>query len=451
MTLLSLPNELLLQISTEQSLPEINALLRTNRRLAILLRHALLEKLIHMGPSEYAKRALHHLGERGDTRTVAWLLDRRIIELAQVDVLVEILCMRSETVMLTLLDAGLDPEIRCSFDRTLLMHAAEQGCTRVVSRLLAHEEGIDVNARDFWHKTALQTATGCLQREEVVMMLLADPRVDINSPDESRSTAPLQIAMSRCLVDVVAAIARDPRIRVPPLDGEDTWLHWAALYGCKNIISLFLADQRVNVNARNQAGLTAYMTAVHNVQRWSVYLLLEDKRVDRSLGPEPPSSPIHLAAMHGWPEVMRTLLADETVDVNSKHNGETPLHAAIRFRQSEIVGMLVDDPRVDVNLCYVDEPPLNLAAGIIPACREIVLLLLSRDDVDLGILNRGVPEGWDPSLQKMILRDVVGHAQSKTRRLWGGPCDGARAMPTNVMEQIRACRMCIPRQSGDGW
>ena len=451
MTLLSLPNELLLQISTEQSLPEINALLRTNRRLTILLRPALLEKLIHIGPSEYAKRALHHLGERRDTGTVAWLLDRGIIELTQVDILADILRMRSEVVMLTLLDAGLNPEIRCSGDRTLLMQAAEHGCPGVISRLLAHEEGVDVNARNIWHKTALQTAIECSQRD-VVMMLLADPRVDINSFDESRSMAPLQIAMNHYLVDVVAAIAQDPRIRVPPLDGgEDTWLHWAALSGREDIVSLFLADERINVNARNQAGLTAYMTAVRTVQRWSIYLLLKDKRVDRSLGPEPVCIPIHLAATHGWPEVMRTLLADETVDVNCKHSGETPLHSAIRFRQSEIVRMLVDDPRVDVNLCYGDEPPLNLAAGNTPVCHEIVLLLLSRDDVDLGILNRGVPEGWDPSVLKMILRDVVGHAQSRTRRPGVGSCSGAPAMPTSVMEQIRACRMCIPRRSGDGW
>jgi len=451
MTLLSLPNELLLQISTEQSLPEINALLRTNRRLAILLRPALLEKLIHIGPSEYATRALCHLGERGDTRTVAWLLDRRILELTQTDVLLNILCVQSEAIMLTLLDAGLDPEVRCPLDRTLLMHAVEHGCTGVVSRLLAHEKGIDVNARDFFNRTALQTAIGCPQREEVVMMLLADPRVDINSPDEGRSMAPLKIAISRHLVDIVAVIARDPRIRIPPLDGEDTWLHWAALYGSKDIVSFFLADQRINVNARNQAGLTAYMVAVLNTQPRSIYLLLEDKRVDRSPGPEPALMPIHLAAMHGWPGVMRILLADETVDVNSKHSGETPLHTAIRFRQSEAVRMLVDDPRVDVNLCYGDEPPLNLAAGNMPVCREIVLLLLSRDDVDLGILNRGVPEGWDPGLQKMVLRDVVGHAQSKARRPGGGSYDGARAMPMGVMEQIRACRMCIPRRSGDGW
>jgi hypothetical protein len=142
------------------------------------------------------------------------------------------------------------------------------------------------------------------------------------------------------------------------------------------------------------------------------------------------------------------------VDVNSEHHNETPLFAAIRFRRSEIVRMLVDDPRVDVNLWCMDEMPLNLAARDMPACQEIVLLLLSRDDVDLGILNQGVPESWDPSLHKMILRDVVGHAPSRTGRPGSGSCDGAvapRTLPMSVMEQIRARGRCCLDESDDDW
>ncbi|CUS15867.1 unnamed protein product [Tuber aestivum] len=430
MTLLSLPNELLLQISTEQSLPEVGALLRANRRLATLLRPALLGNLIRIGSHEYAKRALYHFGERGDTRTVAWLLDRRVLEMAGTDVLVDMLSVRNEAAVLTLLDAGLDPGICCLFNRTLLMLAAEHGCVGVVEGLLARGEGVDVNALNGWHTTALCTAIQCSQRE-VVMMLLADPRVDINTPGRGTRLAPLQLAMSLCLTDVVAAITRDPRVEIPP-PGEDTWLHWAVQYGCKDVLSLLLADPRLDVNARNQAGATAYMTAVLHAKRWSIYLLLKDDRVDRSLGPEPPDIPMNLAAWHGWPEVMRILLADETVDVNFRYGGDAPLHAAIHSYQPGIVRMLVDDPRVDVNLCCMDEPPLSLAAGSMPPCPEIVLLLLSRDDVDLGILNRGVPEDWNPNLQKAILRDVVRHAQSKPGAL------APRAIPASVMEQIRA-------------
>ncbi|KAG0633286.1 ankyrin repeat-containing domain protein [Tuber brumale] len=453
MTLLSLPNELLLQISTEQSLPEINALLRTNQRLATLLRPALLRRLVRVGSSEYAERALHHFGERGDTRTAAWLLDHRILELTRADVLNDILSMQGEAIMLTLLDAGLDPDIRCLSDRTLLMIAGQHGCARVVERLLACGKGVNVNALDSYNKTALQyTIQG--HQGEMAMMLLADPRVDVNWPDRNMGLPPLDLAMSLRMVDVVAAITRDPRVEIPPPDGEDTWLHHAVPYGDTATISLLLADQRINVNARNQAGMTAYMTAIAHQQRWSIYLLLKDERVDRSLGPGLAQMPIHLAARHGWPEVLQILLADRTVDVNSEHHNETPLFAAICFRRSDIVRMLVDDPRVDVNLSCVDELPLILAARDVPACREIVLLLLSRDDVDLSILNQGAPESWDPSLHKMILRGVVGHAPSKTRRPGSDSRDGAvapRTLPTSVMEQIRARGRHCHEEAGDDW
>ncbi|RPB04167.1 ankyrin [Choiromyces venosus 120613-1] len=484
MSLLTLPNELLLHLTTTLSIPDLNALARTNRRLANLLQPALIRKLIQAGSREYSKRALFAFGERGDALTVAWLLERGVLEVAggQAEVFGEALRRGYEDVVVTLLDAGVDPEVRDEYARTLLMRAAEYGRLKVVRRLLAGGGGVDVNARNSAQFTALQMALQYSQ-SEIAMELLADPRVEINKPrrdvpeeqgeeqeeeeeeEEDGPLPPLELAMSNNLIDVVQTMIQDPRIDIPPFDGEATWLHWASIYGHKDLFNLILHDPRVNPNAR-ESGVTAYMHAViYGRSRWPIYFLLQDERVDRSLGPDNPHNParhpIHLAAMNGWTDVMRILLAEEAVDVNYKYKGEeTPLHTAIRFLQMEIVRMLVDDPRVDMNACYRDEPPLalaaeqlDLAAGSISASHEIMLLLLTREDVDLGILNRGVPH-WDPRGHRMVLGDVLGHAKSGRGSRNGYEVVVPRSGMASVMGQVLAERrrgLGESAQSGDDW
>jgi len=179
MSFLDLPNETILQIAREQEFQDLNALLRTNRRLAHLLRTALIDNVCAIRAGQVCKRALYAAADRGDKEIVQRLLDRGVLEFVGDGALMNDAVMSVEEMGLkVLLDCGLDPETRDGEQQTPLSVASRHNRLKAV-KMLMDDKRVDVNSTDRTGRTALSLAAG-YGHVNVVRALLDDTRVDVN-------------------------------------------------------------------------------------------------------------------------------------------------------------------------------------------------------------------------------------------------------------------------------
>lgn len=171
------------------------------------------------------------------------------------------------------------------------------------------------------------------------------------------------------------------------LQDSDTLFHKACKYGFVATVQRMLADGAVDINAENRDGLTALRVAAARGHTDVVRLLLADPHVgvntpDREEG----YTALHLAAAKGHTDVVRLLLADPRVEVNTPSSaGMTALHFAASFGNAEVVQLLLADPRVEVTV----NAPNNrgVTALHFAAARghvEVLRLLMDNPRVDVN-------------------------------------------------------------------
>ncbi|RPA90448.1 ankyrin [Choiromyces venosus 120613-1] len=178
MSFLSLPNETILQIAREQEPRDLNALLRTNHRMARLLKTALIDSVCERA-APICKQALYAAASRGDTEIVKRLLDRGVLSFVGHGALLNDAVMTlDEAGLRVLLDCGIDPETRDSEQQTPFSVACRHNRLDAV-KLLIDDERVDVNSIDRTGRTALSHACGS-GHVDVVRLLLDDTRLDVN-------------------------------------------------------------------------------------------------------------------------------------------------------------------------------------------------------------------------------------------------------------------------------
>jgi hypothetical protein len=179
MPFLNLPNETILQIAREQNPQDLNSLLRTNQRLASLLKTALIDCVCELRLQQKCKLALYAAATRGDTVIVRRLLDRGILDFVGDGALLNDAVMSlDEAGLRVLLDCGIDPETRDEEQQTPFSVACRHNRLDAV-RLLVDDARVDVNSVDRTGRTALSHAAGS-GHAQVVRILLHDERVDPN-------------------------------------------------------------------------------------------------------------------------------------------------------------------------------------------------------------------------------------------------------------------------------
>jgi len=98
-----------------------------------------------------------------------------------------------------------------------------------------------------------------------------------------------------------------------------TPLHMAVIWDRKEMVKLFLADKRVEVNARDSRGCTPLWEAVAGGYEEVVKLLLADGHVDVNLVSNFKNGPLSVATQFGHCGVIKMLLADGRVDVDARN------------------------------------------------------------------------------------------------------------------------------------
>lgn len=179
MSFLDLPNETILQIAREQEFRDLNHLLRTNQRLARLLKTALIDNVCALREVETCKRALYAAANRGDKAIVQRLLDRGVLEfVGQGALLNDAVLSVEEPGLRVLIECGIDPETRDGEQQTPLCVASKNNRLEAV-RLLMDDQRVDVNSTDRSGRTPLSLAAGD-GHVQIVRALLEDTRVDVN-------------------------------------------------------------------------------------------------------------------------------------------------------------------------------------------------------------------------------------------------------------------------------
>ncbi|PWW73768.1 ankyrin, partial [Tuber magnatum] len=371
MSLLDLPNELVLLISAHLETPELNSLLKTNYRFAALLNQDLWGRVLALSMFRARNVLLHVVSSHnrvGLQRLLAGGIKDHIGEKFWIEVIHRVAADESGKCLSTLLDCGVDPNTRYSDCRTILSHAAEAGCVNVVQTLITRND-VDVNVLDRAGKGPLSLAARS-GHKEVVELLLGHKDISINSTD--------------CL--------------------SQTALLCASISGRTEVVEVLLANPHLELNVRDIYGCTTLCWACGGGYSDIVRLLLADKRIDYSQRNAPDLAPLDVAASSGHVEIVSMLLELDDIDVN-KH---WPLYSAVNFKAEEVVKVLLDDKRVDVNQGPGGDRPLGLA--IRRRCEPMIRLLLGRKDVlvNISISNGETPlcvaasEGNKPLLQLLL-------------------------------------------------
>ena len=255
-----------------------------------------------------------------------------------------------------LLQAGIATNDVDHAHRSALHHAVRTGNARLVEELL--KVGADPRLQDYISWTPLHYAV--LQGIEFSRLLLhynADPQIC-----DDDGWTPFHIAAQYGRADVMEVLSKAARdvIKRRSNDGS-TPLHFAI----EEASVEWLLTQDININAMDQSGKTALMTAARLGSDKVVGLLLSHK-ADPQLRDNSGKTALHHAAKKGSVPVAQKLLEKDNSLLNYINNKQrSALHVAIQRKRLDFVRMLLlQQPHIDIDLQDKDgNTPLLLAVS----------------------------------------------------------------------------------------
>ena len=160
-----------------------------------------------------------------------------------------------------------------------LFPACNRGYIEVVKLLLKRSDNIDLNARNKHGQTVLIRSCAHGQRS-IAQLLLSHPNIEVNARDNNGWTA-LKSAYTNNQNDVVKLLLdySDKKIDLNSrYDSGRTVFMQACQYGHKDMVKLFLDhSERIDLNARDNRGTTAFMLACLNGHKNIVQMFLSSR------------------------------------------------------------------------------------------------------------------------------------------------------------------------------
>ncbi|KAI0428933.1 ankyrin repeat-containing domain protein [Xylaria sp. FL1042] len=266
-----------------------------------------------------------------------------------------------QDIIIALLGAGDEPDLRDTHGRTPLSYATANGHEAVVMLLLANR-AVNSNSKDF------------------------NDRVDINATDSDYGWTPLSWAAANGHDTVVRLLLDKVEVNTDPMDIEygRTPLSWAAERGHKAVVEALLSKSGVNIDSKSKYGRTPLWFSKERGHEEIIELLLANK-----------ATPLWYAAEIGQEAIVRSLLNDG-VDPNSKSSfGRTPLSYAAEKGHEVIVRLLLENDKVSPDLkdCEYRRTPLSWAAA--NGHEVVVKQLLQGNKVDPNSKSKyGTPLSW---------------------------------------------------------
>ncbi|KAG0124221.1 ankyrin repeat-containing domain protein [Tuber indicum] len=285
MSLLNLPNEIILQIAQDQTIHDLHSLLITNRRLSRLLHKSLIDAVFRDRSAIHGKCLLLQTARTGNVTAVAKLLSRQILRFTGDDALLNnAVVTEPDLAVRTLIEAGISINSKEKTGDTPLMRAIWNGNENMVRMLLKYPL-VDVNCWNNNREAAFHLA--CVHGSEgMVKAFLEREELEVNVENKF-SWRPIHVVVGRGQVGMVKALLADPRLELNVI-GHDRWtpLHCAVRRGVDEIVKLLLDDGRLDINATCASGdKNALIIAIYEGHASIVEILLDDKRIEPKLSP----------------------------------------------------------------------------------------------------------------------------------------------------------------------
>jgi len=188
---------------------------------------------------------------------------------------------------------------------------------------------------------------------EAARKMADDPAIDVNWVGQDRGDTPLHRACRFRRLEIVTVLLAQVKIEVNKGNkGGASSLFLASQEGHKEVISLLLADPRIDPNKPSKNGVTPFYVACQNGHNEVVSLLLADPRIDPKKPNNNGATPFFMACQEGHTEVVSLLLADPRIDPNKPRNDQsTPLwYASQEGRLVVVQHMLASGKEIDTRM-----------------------------------------------------------------------------------------------------
>ncbi|KAH9186767.1 hypothetical protein AeNC1_011261 [Aphanomyces euteiches] len=238
---------------------------------------------------------------------------------------------------------------------TPLVAASSNGHATIVELLLEHGE-IDILT------TPLIAACSSAYCTNVVALLLAHPRIDVNKASHGYQNTALHMAALLGLDDTVLLLLDTPGIEINAKNNvgctplilacgrSDFRLHG---HDPSVIVARLLSIPELDVNAASLKGQTAIMEACQHGWASAVQLLLDHPNIDLHLKDENGETALFKACARGQLDSLVALLGHHDINVNATDaDGRTALLVACETKtqaQVPLVANLLKHPQIDVN------------------------------------------------------------------------------------------------------
>ena len=176
---------------------------------------------------------------------------------------------------------------------------------------------------------------------DIIIDLITKYKCDTNCKDDY-GQSPLHYAVRNNRLEVVRYFINEQHCG--PMNKEDFPLHIACQYDRLHLVQYLLSTGKVDPFARNNEGRIPLYTFEINWIRYKLPML-------------------HLAAHHGWMDIIIDLITKYKCDTNCKdYYGHPPLHYAVRNNHLEVVRYLINEQHCDpMNKDSFGYTPLHFA------------------------------------------------------------------------------------------
>lgn len=228
--------------------------------------------------------------------------------------------------------------------RTLLSRAAERGDKEIVQMLLATGK-VDVNGRDGEHKETPLIWAARNDHKDIIKLLL-DAGADVNVKEQNLGETALTLAIESGHETTVQALL-DKGANVHHRDHSGHTPLFAATWQSSETVMKLLLDRGADVNARNEDAQTPiFITCAHGNMGMVKLLLDADANID-AIDAEGRTPLFFATALHQRDII--SLLVERGSDINARDKeGRTAIYTAIGSGDKEVVNLLLSINTVDI-------------------------------------------------------------------------------------------------------
>ncbi|XP_067650397.1 ankyrin repeat domain-containing protein 17-like [Haliotis asinina] len=215
-----------------------------------------------------------------------------------------------------------------------------------------------------------------------VKHILFQGSVDVNSRGEKHRKTPLMVAAQEGHVKIVHFLVRKGADVSLVDENGDNVLHMACRGGLMAIVKYIVKHNTVDINSKGMRGSTPLLQTVY-CGYMDVFIFLVSKEANVSHVDDDGENILHLACRGGHEYMVRYVLEECSVDINSRgNNGETSLMKAASEGHIHVFGCLMS---FGANRHLVDTDGDNiLHHASIAGHGNMVVFIVTREMVDIN-------------------------------------------------------------------